>query len=1442
MAPLYRPLPSKLRAAATGARLWRFCGAVALALWANTLLAQAIIPSAPMSVRLSAKPMVMLVASKEHRLFHEAYNDASDIDGDGAVDIRFKPTITYVGLFNSDYCYTYAVRPGDVNLDLFSPAGQATLPRRTCSSPTHGGRWSGNWLNYVTTSRIDALRVILYGGMREVDTATETILRRAYIPQDGHSWAKEYTSTQVDGYDIAHYTPMEQPNTNRRHFFGNVTRHISSCATLSNCSNRPPQLLVIRNSNLRVWDWASSETPVLNNLPVAASDRFTIRVRVCLTGFLDGCKAYGTAYKPVGLLHEFGEDDTMLFGLLTGSYDQNLSGGRLRKVVSSFKDEVDSSTGQFKPDAAIVGTFNALRIRDFSNGSTRTYRGGWVGDRAPSEGEFPDWGNPIGEMMFEALRYFAGSKTASTAFSGSSTIDNEVGLPTPSWDDPYAADSAAKAPSCARANLMVISDVNLSYDSDQVPGAFAGFARSASIGTLQGFNATSEASAITQGEPGAAGDHFIGQSGALFDAAPTAKAVESLGSIRGLAPEEPTKQGSYYAAAAAYFGKRSDLRLDKLGHQNVETFVVALASPLPRIVVPLSSGRKITLIPFAKSVDGGGISNQKALFQPTNQIVDFYVEQIANSGLADTDPAINQGRYSARFRISYEDAEQGADYDMDVVVQYTVTLNANDSVTVAVQPIYQGGGTKHRIGYVISGTKTDGIYLEVQDEADETPYFLNTPPGMKPGACDKAELPDSCKRLPYLRARPEDDPRGVLATATRTFLPGTFASATLLKDPLWYAAKWGAFKDSNTNDKPDLAKEWDEDGDGDPDTYMPVVNPLRLREALRRTLGNILARSSSASGMASNMNTLNTRTRVYDAVFETQTWSGDLLSHRLTSSGRRETPPAWQASQALPAWQERKIFVRNLAGSVGTMTPERLTGTTPEIVNFHRGDRSQEKQNGGPLRDRNNPLGDIVHVTPVHDDETDTVYISANDGKLHALRGSDGRELFAFIPAAAVARLPQLTVPGYTHQYLLDGEIARAPRGPLTNNQRYLYALLGRGGKGLFSLNVTEPAAFGASDALWEYSSASGSGGANDADLGLMLGHPIVAALNNGRLGLIVGNGYNSTSGQAVLYVFIIAQDGSLEAVRKIDTQAGDGNGLSGPAALDTNRDGKVDVVYAGDLKGNVWKFDLQSTNPQDWRVGLSGRSLFQAKGPAGTPQPITANLAATIHDRHGDPNFGKRFVFFGTGAFFREQDPTDLSVQSWYGLIDEDTPISQGRSALRERTFTATGIMAEKSVRGLSRASPDDMRDRKGWYLDLGAGLPGERIISKSQIIQFALPALSVISIYPENNDPCVGGGGSEYIQVDPFTGGSLALGVIDLNANGDFADDLLHGNVISSISLGVGLAKNMLLLSSGTVAIGSFIGSGALQSSGAAVGEIRFNLGTRAKRRIAWREIIRD
>jgi hypothetical protein len=170
------------------------------------------------------------------------------------------------------------------------------------------------------------------------------------------------------------------------------------------------------------------------------------------------------------------------------------------------------------------------------------------------EAQFPDWGSPIGEMMYEALRYYSGKKAATTAYAGSTTKDAEVGLSSATWDDPYdTVNSAAKSRWCSKPNILTLSDTNVSFDSDQLPGVYSGFGSFS--GDIAGLNVSTEANTISANEPDVAGKHFIGQSGSTSDNVPTAKTVASLSSIRGLAPEEPTKQGSYYSAAVAYFGK-----------------------------------------------------------------------------------------------------------------------------------------------------------------------------------------------------------------------------------------------------------------------------------------------------------------------------------------------------------------------------------------------------------------------------------------------------------------------------------------------------------------------------------------------------------------------------------------------------------------------------------------------------------------------------------------------------------------------------------------------------------------------------------------------------------------------------------------------------------------------------------------------------------------------
>ena len=177
--------------------------------------AQAGISGQPLFLTTSVPPIVMLTMGRDHKLYYEAYNDASDLDGDGLIDVGYKPGIDYYGYFDSYRCYDYNNTSGG----YFEPK-DATLDKK-CS--TVGGDWSGDFLNYITTARIDALRKVLYGGYRSEDTTSATMLKRSFIPQDAHSWGKEYNPASNPGYLISDYTPLSQPAFGTSHLFANVS-------------------------------------------------------------------------------------------------------------------------------------------------------------------------------------------------------------------------------------------------------------------------------------------------------------------------------------------------------------------------------------------------------------------------------------------------------------------------------------------------------------------------------------------------------------------------------------------------------------------------------------------------------------------------------------------------------------------------------------------------------------------------------------------------------------------------------------------------------------------------------------------------------------------------------------------------------------------------------------------------------------------------------------------------------------------------------------------------------------------------------------------------------------------------------------------------------------------------------------------------------------------
>lgn len=627
-------------------------------------------------------------------------------------------------------------------------------------------------------------------------------------------------------------------------------------------------------------------------------------------------------------------------------------------------------------------------------------------------------------------------------------------------------------------------------------------------------------------------------------------------------------------------------------------------------------------------------------------------------------------------------------------------------------------------------------------------------------------------------------------------------------------------------------------------TFLIASDPVAFVNGLRSALSAISVRTSSSSNVAANSTRLDTGTQVFQATFTTGRWSGDLTAFPVSAAGVGAIP-TWVASTQVPVWTSRNIRTWN--GSAGVAFPTAAQQTAlggSDGSDYLRGDQNKEVLQGGTLRDRSAPaghapLGDIDHSSPffVAGDTTVSpnippmVYVGGNDGMLHAFNASTGVEVFAYVPGGLnFANLKAQQDPAYQHAYEVDGELVVSTQAQ-TPGKNILVGTLGRGGKTVYALDVSDPNNFGNTSVKWEFS---------DPDLGNVLGKPIVAQLNSGVTGVILGNGYNSATGRSMLFVLDI-NTGAL--IKKIDTMTGNtttsSNGLASPKGWDNDRSGTVDQVYAGDLLGNVWKFDL-SGSVGSWGSALmsSGtpQPLYTAKDALGNAQPITGGLSIGL-----EPSTFKRWIFFGTGRYLTTGDPGDKSVQSWYGLIDANANITsvttRNSLVLKQRKIVVTTTVNGKTVRAFEQPTAGDMAGLKGWYVDLQnestspATAEGERIITDSTLIGSVLIASSIIP----SNESCLVGGRGFINAIDPFTGGAVTSPFFDINGDGSFnsGDKVTDasGNSLSigSVDLGVALPTMAAFIQKLLVAGGSSGGIGSIGVSNPT------NSG-----RISWREIL--
>lgn len=602
-----------------------------------------------------------------------------------------------------------------------------------------------------------------------------------------------------------------------------------------------------------------------------------------------------------------------------------------------------------------------------------------------------------------------------------------------------------------------------------------------------------------------------------------------------------------------------------------------------------------------------------------------------------------------------------------------------------------------------------------------------------------------------------------------------------------------------------------------------------VNAAFTRITNDIAVRTSAGAAVATNSGAWNTGSEVYQSRFNSADWSGQLLAYRLDASGSPQTTPRWDASVQINAqnWTtSRKVFTYKASAALGARGIAFRWPSNPvspgateldaslvtalnrngagvadtygsQRLNFLRGDTSRELRNCTTCTAptfRNRPvtvLGDIVNSAPAYvkgGDQyvrdaveaaayasyrasratmTPLVAVGANDGMLHVFDSTTGNEVFAYVPSMVASQLAALTEPAYTHAYNVDGS-------PVARDVYYggawhtvLVSGLGAGAKGLFALDMTDPTKFteaqAASVVRWE---VSGS----DADMGHQLQQPLIARMKNGRWMAIVGNGYNSTNGRAVL-MLVDVETGAITRVNTLAGSSSSVNGLSGVVAVSSANNGVADIVYAGDLAGNVWKFDLSSTDSSEWKVAYGTTTAPAPLFTTASGQMVSARLDVTVHPEGG------YLVSFGTGRYLDTGDNAAGASQSLYGIWDKGAAVTASQLTTQSVLGTTVGPDSRTyrfTTHAVGPSTPTYSGDntitrtsflstKRGWVLSLP--IAGERIVTQTAIRAGKV----VVSTMIPSTVACTFGGDGWVMEVDAVTGNRPETAAIDTNADGN-------------------------------------------------------------------------
>lgn len=470
-------------------------------------------------------------------------------------------------------------------------------------------------------------------------------------------------------------------------------------------------------------------------------------------------------------------------------------------------------------------------------------------------------------------------------------------------------------------------------------------------------------------------------------------------------------------------------------------------------------------------------------------------------------------------------------------------------------------------------------------------------------------------------------------------------------------------------------------------------------------------------------------------------------------------------------------------------------------LNYLRGDRTHERSSTASgttnaYRDRAGLLGDIVgararpvgppaapyssSANPGYDafktlyaNRTPMVYAGANDGMVHAVDGrltgtTAGKEVWAYIPSAlfngptstpSVNGLASLGNPDFTHHFLVDAtplaidvDLGKTPGGSGTDWRSMLIGGLGKGGKVVYALDITNPASVtnettAAAKVMWEFT---------DGDLGFVYGQPTVVKTRKYGWTVIVGSGYNNSDGKGYIF-FINPRTGAL--LEKVVTACSTCSSSNQAGLAHVNAfvldltDGYADALYAGDLMGRLWRLDISGSGTYPAPVQFALLTGSDSK-----PLPVTSRPLGIVQ-----PGTNRRYITVGTGRLLDSTDISNAQPQRFFAFIDgnnakfsNDGTITGTKSDLPSGVTFPLTVSNLKELTDINTKISLNLATQVGWFLDLGTSVagPGWRVLSDPTSF-YGTVAFAATS--PSSSDACQPGGTSRIYAIDLGTGSSV-------------------------------------------------------------------------------------